>query len=145
MVEMAAATAILLITAAVLLSLLLGMPWWMQAAGVLLAVAGLTRVSRWLVRETLGRRAPAASLADAAIDFDYLDGEGKLRHCVVDVGRIRDHYFEGVSLDNGMAGIFFLARVKGPIRDRCSGETLPPKAWALSRRIDTLDSVVTDA
>lgn len=146
MVEMAAAMAILLITSAVLLSLLLGMPWWLQVIGVLLAIAGLAAVSRWLVRETLGARvAHQPSLPELTVDFEYLDAEGKLRHCAVEVGRVREDYFEGASLNGGMHHVFFLTRVKGLITDRRSGRSLPPKVWAAEHRFETTSSVAAEA
>lgn len=136
MVEMAAAMAILLITAAVLLSLLLGLPWWLQLLGAVAAVAGLSMVSRWLVRETLGTRVVKSPASTFAIDFDYLDGEGAVRRYVVDVVRVREDYFEGVTLEDRMHHVFFLTRVKGPINERPSGKSLPPKTWAAEHRFD---------
>lgn len=137
MVEMAAAIAILLISTAVLLTLLLGMPGWVQAVGALMAIAGFIAVSRWLVKETLRPASPSPStLQKPVIEFDYVDAEDQAGRYAVEVRRVRDDYFEGVTLHDGMHHVFFLTRVKGGIVDSRSGNVLQPKIWAAAHRFD---------
>lgn len=130
MVEMAAATAIFLIAAALLLSLMLGLPWWAQAVGIVVGAIVLGKLTRWFVTDSLAASASRfLSGTKATVDFDYIDAKGEYRHCIVDVCRVTDRHFEGYCLTDGRDQKFTLARVSGDIRDIRNGKRLPAKVW----------------
>ena len=131
MVEMAAATAIFLIAPALLLSLMLGLPWWAQSAGIVVGAIVLAKLTRWLVTDSLAASASSfLSGTKATVDFDYIDAKGEFTHCIVDVSRVTHHHFEGYCLTEGRYRKFTLARVSGDIRGIQNGKLRPVKAWA---------------